>query len=301
MIRAKRMFEESRMLWIHGDQRNETVLDRLGTKVRAIPRDTFNQLFDKMPVNEEVKDIASTFRKRRQEGRRTQLAGQPQLRPRLHHRQAPAGGRTGQRPVHGLPRHGQRQTRAHAAVRRLDDPAGRGHHRRLRSRPARRHLDDADQLPAGPPRLHERSRRRDGQEPAHRLPLHLGHAPGRLRPKPAPYILRDHSESALGVSVQVLWPVGAPVTLVRFQNTNELILDTGTVVSNVDTPPAGGCRTSVEVRMDNVEDCRDVLGFHQVVTLGDHRRDGRRVLPALRHQRRPFPGTRHPREGRHEA
>ena len=28
----------------------------------------------------------------------------------------------------------------------------------------------------------------------------------------------------------------------------------------------------VEVKMNNIEDCRDVLGFHQVVTLGDHRR-----------------------------
>ena len=90
--------------------------------------------------------------------------------------------------------------------------------------------------------------------------------------KPAPYILRSHSESGLGVSVQVLWPVGAVVSLIRFQNPNELIIDTGTVVRNIDTPPAGGCRTSVEIKMDNVEDCRDVLGFHQVVTLGNHRR-----------------------------
>jgi hypothetical protein len=36
MIRAKRMFEESRILWIKGNERNETVLDRLGTKVRAV-------------------------------------------------------------------------------------------------------------------------------------------------------------------------------------------------------------------------------------------------------------------------
>lgn len=89
---------------------------------------------------------------------------------------------------------------------------------------------------------------------------------------PAPFILRNHSESALGVSVQVLWPVGEPVTLVRFTGPGELILDTGKVVSNVNTPPAGGCRTSVEIAMDDVEDCRDVLGFHQVVVLGNHRR-----------------------------
>jgi hypothetical protein len=88
----------------------------------------------------------------------------------------------------------------------------------------------------------------------------------------APYILRDHSESSLGVSPQILWPEGEAVTLIRFQDTNGLIVDTGKVVSNVRTPPAGGCRTSVEIRMDDVEDARDVLGFHQVVTLGDHRR-----------------------------
>ena len=89
---------------------------------------------------------------------------------------------------------------------------------------------------------------------------------------PVPYILRNHSESALGVSVQVLWPNGQPATLVRFSNAKEMIVDTGKVVSNVQTPPAGGCRTSVEIQMDNVEDCRDVKGFHQVVVLGDHRR-----------------------------
>ena len=88
-----------------------------------------------------------------------------------------------------------------------------------------------------------------------------------------PYILRSHSESDIGVSMQVLWREGQPVTLVRFQNPNELILDTGTVVGNVDTPPAGGCRTSVEVVMDRVEDSRDVLGFHQAVFYGNHRRD----------------------------
>ncbi len=97
---------------------------------------------------------------------------------------------------------------------------------------------------------------------------------GLNRPKEhAPYILRSHSESSLGVSPQVLWPVGQPVTLVQFFRPDALYLDTGTVVGNVQTPPAGGCRTSVEIRMDDIEDCRDVLGFHQVVFFGNHRRD----------------------------
>lgn len=50
-------------------------------------------------------------------------------------------------------------------------------------------------------------------------------------------------------------------------------MDTGTVVANVQTPPAGGCRTNFEIAMDRVEDVRDVAGFHQVVFYGDHRRD----------------------------
>ena len=41
------------------------------------------------------------------------------------------------------------------------------------------------------------------------------------------HILRSHSESDLGVSPQVLWKEGRPATLVRFQNPNELILNTG--------------------------------------------------------------------------
>jgi hypothetical protein len=67
--------------------------------------------------------------------------------------------------------------------------------------------------------------------------------------------------------------VGKPVTLVQFFKPDALYLDTGTVVGNVDTPPAGGCRTSVEIQMDDIEDCRDVQGFHQVVFYGNHRRD----------------------------
>jgi hypothetical protein len=110
---------------------------------------------------------------------------------------------------------------------------------------------------------------------------------------PAPYILRNHSESALGVSMQVLWPAGEPVTLVRFTGPNEMIIDTGKVVSNVDTPPAGGCRTSVEIAMDHIEDCRDVKGFHQVVVLGNHRRvlEGFCELYGIKHVHSPQSST----------
>jgi hypothetical protein len=84
-----------------------------------------------------------------------------------------------------------------------------------------------------------------------------------------PFILRSHSESAIGVSPQVLWRLGQKVTLMKFEGPGSMILGTGKVVANIDTPPSGGCRTSVEVACDDIPDCRDVKGFHQLFIYGD--------------------------------
>ncbi len=87
-----------------------------------------------------------------------------------------------------------------------------------------------------------------------------------------PCILRSHSESNIGVAPQVIWPIGEPVTVIDFDGSSRLILGTGEVVANIDTPPCGGCRTSVELKMDNVDDPRDCKGFHQPFILGRHDR-----------------------------
>ncbi len=84
-----------------------------------------------------------------------------------------------------------------------------------------------------------------------------------------PFILRSHSESNLGVAPQVLWKLGQKVTIMKFQKSNSIILGTGKVVANIDTPPSGGCRTSVELELDDVPDARDAKGFHQLFIYGD--------------------------------
>lgn len=86
---------------------------------------------------------------------------------------------------------------------------------------------------------------------------------------PAPFILRSHSESNVGVAMQVLWRIGQKVTIMKFQGPESIILGTGRVLRNIDTPPAGGCRTSVELELDDVADCRDTKGFHQLFIYGD--------------------------------
>ena len=271
MIRAKRMFEETRLLWIQGNQRKETVMERLGTKVQAIPRNTFNELFDKMPVNEEVKDVAATFRKH------AKRVVEPTWQDSLN------------------------SARVYTTAKRLlaDEQAnaismdclGMVSDKLVPTPPCgawtilgdlgitcgcEADLHGAASLMLSSYLLDRVGYMNDPVAETAKNLLIASHCVSGSRLNgfdrtPAPYILRSHSESALGVSVQVLWPMGQRVSLLRFQNPNELILDTGTVVSNVDTPPAGGCRTSVEIKMDNVEDSRDVLGFHQVVTLGNHR------------------------------
>jgi len=83
-----------------------------------------------------------------------------------------------------------------------------------------------------------------------------------------PFILRSHSEADNGCAVQTLWPVGEKVTVMKFQGPGNIILGTGRVKGNIDTPPSGGCRTSVELEMDNIADTRDCKGFHQLFMLG---------------------------------
>jgi hypothetical protein len=86
---------------------------------------------------------------------------------------------------------------------------------------------------------------------------------------PEPFILRNHSESCIGVSPQVLWRIGQKVTVMDFAGSEKIILGTGRVLRNIDTPPAGGCRTSVEIEVDDVPDPRDTKGFHQLFIYGD--------------------------------
>ncbi len=90
---------------------------------------------------------------------------------------------------------------------------------------------------------------------------------------PAKFILRSHAESDLGVSLQVIWPEGTGVTVMEMIEPGKMILGQGKVLRNYETPPAGGCRTSVDLELDGPEDVRDTKGFHQLFIAGKHVRD----------------------------
>ncbi|MGQ9590440.1 MAG: hypothetical protein ACUVYA_09130 [Planctomycetota bacterium] len=88
-----------------------------------------------------------------------------------------------------------------------------------------------------------------------------------------PFALRSHAESDLGVAVQVFWKEGQEVTILQFVGPSKMILGKGVVLRNLEAPPAGGCRTSVELAIDGPADTRDTKGFHQLFIYGDHVRD----------------------------
>jgi hypothetical protein len=104
----------------------------------------------------------------------------------------------------------------------------------------------------------------------------------------APFSLRSHTESDLGVAAQVYWRVGQEITITKFSDQkwwgkpspeelgsagSALLLGSGRVVCNIDTPPSGGCRTSVEVALEGVEDVTDLRFLHhQLFIYGNHTR-----------------------------
>jgi len=272
MVRCKKQFEASRLLVIAGDTRSESVLANLGTKVRNIPRREFKELFDRMPETAEVRLIAEEM------SDAAQKIVEPSKQDMLN------AART-------LTTAKRLLTDEHAnalsmdclgmvAARDVPTPpceAWSVMHNHGLTCGCEADLFGAISLMFSSYLLDRPGYMNDPVAETVANTLVAAHCTsGTLihgfDKDPVPVILRSHSESNIGVSPQVLWPEGEKCTLVRFTDPSTILVDTGTVAGNVDTPPAGGCRTSVEIAMDRVEDARDVLGFHQVVVSGDHRR-----------------------------
>jgi hypothetical protein len=273
MVRAKRQLEATKMLVVSGNERKEGKFGLVS--LQHVPRVTFEEMFDLTPVSEEAKWVAhQRFREAEKVVEPTQQDGLNAARSYIAAKQLLKNegcnalttdclGMVSQKKVPTPPCMGASIFQDHGVTYGCEAAVGPAVSLMLTS-----YLFDKPGFMNDPV-----------PETAKNV-LIAAHCVsgtriyGLNRPKEhAPYILRSHSESNLGVSTQVLWPVGQPVTLVQFFKPDALYLDTGTVVGNVNTPPAGGCRTSVEIRMDDIEDCRDVQGFHQIVFLGNYRRD----------------------------
>lgn len=91
-----------------------------------------------------------------------------------------------------------------------------------------------------------------------------------------PFILRNHAEAGWGCVPRVLFPAGQEATFIKYlsaQNPPQMLLYGGTVTGCPENPPAGGCRTNVELQLDDLEDACEVKGHHLCLFYGRHKKD----------------------------
>ncbi|MBI3118965.1 MAG: hypothetical protein HYZ00_09790 [Candidatus Hydrogenedentes bacterium] len=273
MVRAKAQMEQTKLLVVAGEERKEEVVDTLGTTLKRVPRRALHELFEKMPECDETHEVAKQMRR----GARKVVEPTDQDTLNAARSYMTAKRLMKDEGVNAITTDclGMVTTKVvptppcMAATMFQDAGVTYG---------CEADINAALSLLLTSYLLDKPGFQNDPVPETHKNLLITAHCSSGTRLNgfdqgQEPYLLRSHSESGIGVSTQVLWKEGQKVTLVKVQNPKEIIVDTGTVVANIDTPPAGGCRTNFEIQMDRVEDARDVLGFHQVVSYGDHRHD----------------------------
>jgi len=79
---------------------------------------------------------------------------------------------------------------------------------------------------------------------------------------------------------RTIWPVGERLTCLDVlpagavgQEKTTMLVSAGSVVGNIDAPPAGGCVVSVKARFDGGSKVLSFPGFHQLFFLGDFKRE----------------------------
>jgi len=89
-----------------------------------------------------------------------------------------------------------------------------------------------------------------------------------------PYILMNHAEAGWGCVPRVLWRAGQEVTMAQYVSgaEPEMYIYSGKVIGCPSIPRTGGCRTNVEMTINEVDDVCDVKGMHQVIFYGDYAR-----------------------------
>ncbi len=87
-----------------------------------------------------------------------------------------------------------------------------------------------------------------------------------------PYILRNHAEAGWGCVPQVLFRAGQKVTFAKYLSgqTPRMLIYGGTIQGCLDNPPCGGCRTNVEIAVDELDDATQVRGHHLCLFYGQH-------------------------------
>ena len=92
---------------------------------------------------------------------------------------------------------------------------------------------------------------------------------------PEPFDLIHHHGNRDAVP-RTIWKIGQRITLLDFlpaEERSQLLFSTGTVVENLSVPPSGGCVVSVKYKMDGGQEVLSFPGFHQLFFYGDYKKE----------------------------
>lgn len=100
-------------------------------------------------------------------------------------------------------------------------------------------------------------------------------APSKMRGRsapPEPYTLHHHAEAGWGCVPRVLFTAGQEVTMALYLSGEQpqMLIYTGRVVDCPPIPPTGGCRSNLQMTVNEVSDVCDVKGMHQIIFYGNH-------------------------------
>jgi hypothetical protein len=106
-------------------------------------------------------------------------------------------------------------------------------------------------------------------------------APSKMRgraAKPESYTLHHHAEAGWGCVPRVLFTPGQEVTMARYEcgqpgQKPQMLIYTGRIVDSPPIPPTGGCRSNLQMTINEVSDVCEVKGMHQIIFYGNHGAD----------------------------
>jgi hypothetical protein len=272
MIKTARWMKESRLVCIAGSQQKEIVVPHLGTQVRTIPGSTFIEEFNRTQANEQVKKLANAYSRNAKkviqptktdilDAARTYFA----LKRIIEAEQADAV-MMDCLPGLQIPRKHPPPCMGFMSLRDEGIPAG----------------CQADLNPTLTLMLVQQLFGKPGFQQNASMETEKNHyfgahctCPSKLdgpNSHAAPYILMSHAEAGWGCVPRVLWRKGQEVTMALYLSgeKHQTLIYSGKVVGCPDIPPTGGCRTNVELTIDEVEDVCNVKGMHQIIFYGNH-------------------------------
>lgn len=268
MIKAHKQMSESNIIILKGEQSSQEEIENLGTKLKIYPVDRFKTEYDKVAETDEVKAIADEYMSQAQQVVEPQKsdvvdAAKAYIAARniLHQEQADAIAMD----CLGPARRGLFPVPCIAWSKLNDEGITAGCEADLNATLTQmlvQYLFDKPGFQQDPvPETVQNAL----------IGAHCS-CPTKLKgfgESQESFNLRCH-HSKTGVAPQVLWREGQEITIAGFRGQDKMLVYSGKVTGNVSIPPAGGCLTSVIVKVDDVPDVIDVKGFHQIFFYGNH-------------------------------